>query len=115
VSEQEPQQPLLETLRFEPRMQAHLRESLAVLRDASDDRALRTRIDDVLEGRASLRELARTPEFTSMVDSKIDQAVEEYDAIPEDVREAALQRAIAEAQTPPPEDTPPSQRPAGTW
>ena len=37
-----------------------------------------------------------------------------YDAIPEDVRAAGLQRAIAEAQTPPP-DTPPSQPPAGTW
>jgi hypothetical protein len=96
-------------------MEAHLRESLAVLRDASDDRALRRRIDDVLEGRASLRELARTPEFTAMVDSRIDRAVEEYDAIPQDVRDAGLQRALAEALTPPPDDARPGQPPAGTW
>ncbi|EAQ00860.1 hypothetical protein JNB_11814 [Janibacter sp. HTCC2649] len=114
LGDKEPK-PLLETLRFEPRMEAHLRESLVILRDDSDDRALRKRIDDVLAGRASLRDLARSADFTAVIDSKIDRAVEEFDAIPEAEREADLQRAIAEAHTPPPAEPPTRRDDPGTW
>ncbi|KGN31745.1 hypothetical protein N802_03445 [Knoellia sinensis KCTC 19936] len=111
----EEQPPLLETLRFEPRMAAHLRESLRVLRDDTSDDAMRRRIDAVLEGRESLRELARSDAFADFIGHRVEQALAEYEAQPEEVRAADLERAIAEAHTPPPEDRPSRQDDPGTW
>ncbi|MGG5260756.1 hypothetical protein [Phycicoccus avicenniae] len=107
--------PVLPTLRNEPRLEAHVRESLRILRDSTDDPALRRRLEDVIAGRGSLRELARTPEFTAMADARIDRAVAEYEAIPAEERDAELRRALAEAHTPPPPPEVPPERRGGTW
>lgn len=107
--------PILPTLRNEPRLEAHVRESLRILRDSTEDPALRRRIEAVVAGRGSLRELARSPEFTAMANARIDRAVAEYEAIPAAQREAELRQKIVEAHTtPPPPEVPPSQR-GGTW
>ncbi len=110
---QDPVPPILPSLAGEPRLEAHVREGLRVLRDSVEDPGLRRRMDDVVAGRASLRDLARHPDFAAMMDSRIDRAVAEYEAIPEEVREAELARARREAQTPPPDAAAPPG--PGTW
>lgn len=58
---------LLPSMATDRRLDALLRDSLRTLRDRAEEPALRERIDDVLAGRASLRVLARSPEFEELV------------------------------------------------
>jgi hypothetical protein len=75
-------------------VQQHLRESLTVLRDQAQDPGVRRRIDEVLQGRASLRDLARDDAFDTMMTPLVERGMARLDAL--DPQERA--RAAADAQ-----------------
>ena len=79
--------PLLPSLAREHRLEESLRESLRVLRQQSDDPQLRDRIDDVIAGRASLRDLARSAEFDSLVAPYAERGYQQWDALDAEERE----------------------------
>ncbi|MEO5609178.1 MAG: hypothetical protein ABIQ61_05700 [Ornithinibacter sp.] len=110
-------EPLLPSLRDQPRLAHHLRESLKILRDAAEDEALRNRIQATLDGRGDLRALVRSPEFRSMADARIDDAARQWQEIPAEERRAETERAISEAGTAPATGNDDAGGPAsaGTW
>jgi len=89
---------LLPGLALPPAIEQHLRKSLAVLRDQAADPAVRRSIDDALEGRLSLRQLAGDEAFGQMMNPLVEEGVRRLEALsPEEearAREgaAALQR-----------------------
>lgn len=97
--------PLLPTL--EPAQDAQLRASLTVLRDTCPDEALRTRIGEVLAGRAQLRDLADDADFDRFVTPLTERGLELFEE---------YERAVAEPEAGSPD---PVSRPAppahGTW
>ncbi len=72
---------LLPTLTHDRGLNAAVRDSLRILRDEATDRELRERIDAVLSGRASLRELARAPEFEAFVSPYAAAGWSDWDAM----------------------------------
>lgn len=72
--------PLLPTLRDDPQADRVLRDSLRVIRDRVDDAALRRRIEEVLSGRGSLRDLARSGEFAAFIGPYADEGRRTWDA-----------------------------------
>lgn len=86
--------PLLPTLANDPRVEASLRASLAVLRDAADP-ALRRRIDAVLGGEGSLRDLARDEEFAGLVGPLAERGWAQWEALPEEERRRLADEAGA--------------------
>lgn len=86
---------LLPGLGLGPAMEQHLRQSLTVLRDNAGDPGVRERIDAVLGGRLSLRELAVDPDFGSMMEPLVHAGLQKLDEMsPEEESRA---RAGAEA------------------
>ena len=75
--------PLLPTLR-DPAVDRALRESLAVLRDHTDDRDLRRQVQGVLDGDESLRSLARSGAFAALVGPLADRGWAHWDQLEED-------------------------------
>lgn len=90
-----PPPPLFPGLGLGPAMEQHLRQSLTVLRDNASDAGVRERIDAVLAGGLSLRELAVDPDFGSMMNPLVDKGMRQLDEMsPEEDTQA---RAGAEA------------------
>ncbi|WP_392543239.1 hypothetical protein [Oryzobacter telluris] len=84
-------QPLLPGAALPARVQQHLRESLTLIRDQAQDPGVRRRIDDVLQGRSSLRDLARDDAFSTMMTPLVERGMARLDAL------SPQERAVAEA------------------
>ena len=69
--------PLLPALPPNRALDEHLRRSLAVLRDRSEDAGLRDRIDDVIRGRSSLRALSRDPAFGALMEPLVTRGMQQ--------------------------------------
>ncbi len=89
------QPPLLPGAPLPSRVQQHLRESLTLLRDQAQDPGVRRRIDEVLKGRASLRDLARDDAFSTMMTPLVERGMARLDSLTP--QERALAAADAEA------------------
>ncbi|MGG5259965.1 hypothetical protein [Phycicoccus avicenniae] len=76
-------------------MERHLRRSLEVLRDRADDPALRRRMDEVLAGRASLRDLARDDGFDAMMTPLVERGMHDLDELSPEERARAEAGAAA--------------------
>ena len=85
-------EPLLPSLVGNPVLDAALRDSLRILRDEADEPGVRRRIEDVLSGRATLRELARDQEFAQFVSPLAARGWAEYEQIDPEERD----RLVAE-------------------
>ncbi|MDG4790408.1 hypothetical protein O7626_31575 [Micromonospora sp. WMMD1102] len=82
----EQDEPMLDVAGGDPALSRHLRESLKVLSERTDDPEFRRLVADVLAGRRGLREAAGTPVFASAVDARVDQFIERWAEIPEEER-----------------------------
>ena len=80
---------------------ARLRASLETIRDRADDPDLRRRADDVLSGRGSMYDLARSSAFTDRANKLLTRAVSDLEAMTPEEREAAQRRALAHRDGPP--------------
>jgi hypothetical protein len=93
------EEPLLDVAGGDPALSRHLRGSLRLLRDKSDDPEFRRLADDILEGRRGLREASRSPVFARVLDPRVDEFARRYDQLSEDERAglaAEGQRQFAE-------------------
>ena len=88
------QPPVLPGAALPPRIQQHLRESLTVLRDQAQDPAVRRRIEAVLNGQGSLRDLARDDAFSTMMTPLVERGMARIDAMTPQERE----RVAADAE-----------------
>ncbi|MFY1673585.1 hypothetical protein ACN27G_27085 [Plantactinospora sp. WMMB334] len=79
-------EPLLDVAGGDPALSRHLRESLRVLGERTDDPDFRRLVDDVLDGRRGLREAATSPVFASGLDTGVDQFMRRWAEIPESER-----------------------------
>jgi hypothetical protein len=87
VSASEHDEPVLDVARGNKALSRHLNESLRVLRDRSNNDDFRRIVDDVLEGRASLRAVSNTSAFAAGIESGIRKFAERWDELSEDERD----------------------------
>jgi hypothetical protein len=111
----QPQPPLLPSLPANRALDQHLRRSLEVLRDQSDDPALRRRIDDVLAGRTSLRSLARDGAFGAMMQPLVARGLQQLDELTPEQRRDAETGAAAFERGETPGEAPQPGPTHGTW
>jgi hypothetical protein len=85
-------QPTMAVAHGDPALARHLRQSLELLRDRSDNQDFRRAVDDVLHGRADLRDVCITPAFTAGINPRVEEFARRYDELsPEQRREMAEQ------------------------
>ncbi|MBM6401269.1 hypothetical protein [Phycicoccus sonneratiae] len=115
ASDGEPEQPLLPSYRSRPDLDRALRANLRTLRDRCPDADLRERLDAVVAGRASLRELARSPEYQAFLGPLVlegarrwEEAGRPDDGMPADVDAVPEQRREGRGPAAPPQQ-------GGTW
>lgn len=100
------ERPILPGLAEYPDIARSVRESLTILREHADG-PLRDKLADVLAGGASLRALARDPEFTGFVGPLADQGYEMLQAERAEAATASAEVRPAEPRRP--------EEPGGTW
>ena len=107
--------PLLPSLPTNRALDQHLRRSLEVLRDQTDDAALRRRIDDVVAGRSSLRALARDGAFGAMMQPLVERGLQQLDELTPEQRRDAEDGAAAFDRGETPGAAPQPGPTHGTW
>lgn len=91
--------PLLPTLADNPAMDWHLRNSLRTLADSAPDPGFRKMVNDVLEGRSNLRDIADSTTFTSVVTPLAMAAAEHAPTLTEEELQAEAERANAQLRS----------------
>jgi hypothetical protein len=71
----------------DPAMARQLRLSLELLRDRTDNDEFRRLVDDVLTGRADLRDVYSTPAFAAGINPGVEQFAERYDQLTPEQRD----------------------------
>ncbi len=71
-------EPMMDVARGDKAVSRHLRDSLKVLRDKSEDPDFRRQIDDILNGRVSLREAAFTGTFERGIAAPFEAGMRRY-------------------------------------
>jgi len=107
--------PLLPSLPPNRALDQQLRRSLEVLRDQTDDAALRRRIDDVVAGRSSLRALARDGAFGAMMQPLVERGLQQLDELTPEQRRDAEAGAAAFERGETPGQGPEAGPTHGTW
>jgi hypothetical protein len=84
--------PTMAVAHGDPALARHLRQSLELLRDRSDNQDFRRLVDDVLQGRADLRDVYATPAFDAGINPGVEQFARRYEELsPEERQEMADQ------------------------
>jgi hypothetical protein len=73
-----------------------LRENLQTIRDRSDDPHLKRLIDDVLQGRRTMRELVRDEKFTEELNAGMRRFGEHWEQLTPEQRAALVRQGQAE-------------------
>lgn len=81
------QEPLLDIARGDAARSRYLRAALGALRDSSGDEAFRSVVNDVLAGKASLRDAAKSEVFSRGLADRVDAGVQQYANMSERERE----------------------------
>ena len=82
-----PREPLLDIAGGDLGVSRHLRDSLRLLAQRSDDPAFTRVIEDVLAGRRSLRQAYTDPAYTRVMDTQVRAFAERWDALSEEEKE----------------------------
>lgn len=84
-------EPTLAVAHGDPALARHLRTSLESLRDRSNDADFRRLVDDVLHGRADLRDVYFTPAFAAGINPGTQQFAERWDQLSREEQEQLAQ------------------------
>lgn len=83
---------MLDVAGGDPALSRHLRNSLALLRERSDDPEFRRLADDVLAGRRGLRDVATSPVFAEALNPQVERFAERYEQLSEEERAALAEQ-----------------------
>src|SRR5665647_201890 len=97
ISDQ-PEQPLLPLAAHDPGLDRRLRRDLATLRDRAAGTDLAMLLDDVLAGRRSLREVARTKAFDDVVAPAAQKMSEQWSVLSQDEKDALVESGRRELE-----------------
>lgn len=89
---------MLDVARGDKVISQHLRRSLSLLRERSDNEDFKRLTDDVLAGRANLRDVFATPAFAAGLDPFVERFAERYDQLSEDERAEMAEQGRAQIQ-----------------
>lgn len=81
------EEPMLDIARGDVALSKHLRNSLKLLKDKTDDPEFRRLVDDISSGRRSLREAASSDAFSRVLDPLVQRGAEEYRQLSEQERD----------------------------
>lgn len=87
----EQDEPTLDVAHGNKALSRHLNQSLEVLRDRSDNDDFRRVVDDVLNGRASLRDVYNTPAFAAGIEPGVRKFAERWDELSQEERDRLAQ------------------------
>ena len=93
----EQDEPTLDVAHGNKALSRYLNQSLKVLRDRSNNDDFRRVVDDVLNGRASLREVYSTPAFAAGIESGVRKFAERVRA-PSDYHSVGLRCSLGDAR-----------------
>jgi len=79
-------EPTLDVAHGDVALSRQLRDSLKVLQERSEDEQFRRLIDDVLSGRASLREVGRTDTFAAGINDGVREFARRWNRLGDDER-----------------------------
>ncbi|MBB5870770.1 hypothetical protein F4553_004149 [Allocatelliglobosispora scoriae] len=93
-------EPILDVARGDRAISQHLRHSLSLLRERSDNEDFRRLADDILAGRAHLRDVFSSPAFAAGLNPFVERFAERYEQLSDAERAemAASGRAELEAE-----------------
>jgi hypothetical protein len=91
VTYPERNEPTLDVAHGDKALSRHLNASLKVLRDRSDNDDFRRVVDDVLNGRASLRDVYNTPAFAAGIEPGVRKFAERWDELSQEERDRLAQ------------------------
>lgn len=87
----EQDEPTLDVAHGDKALSRHLNKSLEILRDRSDNDDFRRVVDDVLNGRASLRDVYNTPAFAAGIEPSVRKFAERWDELSQEERDRLAQ------------------------
>lgn len=77
-----------------PALDRLVRENLRRLAEVTEDPVLRRRMAEVVDGRASLRELAFSGDFQAFLEPLVESGLEHWQSLPESEREAYAEQGL---------------------
>lgn len=80
-------EPIMDVARGDRALSEHLANSLKLLRDRSDNPEFRRLADEIVAGRASLREAAMSAAFTGELNPQVERFAERYEQLTDAERE----------------------------
>jgi hypothetical protein len=103
-------EPMLDVARGDQLLSRHLRRSIELLRDHTDDKDFRRQLDDVLAGRQSLREAAFTGTFDRGLSPHFERGLREWERLSEAEHDRLAQEgeAVVDVDTGPLAEQPPA-------
>jgi hypothetical protein len=85
-------EPTMAVAHGDPALARHLRTSLETLRDRSDNDDFRRLVNDVLHGRADVRDVYATPAFAAGINPGTQQFAERWDQLSREEQEQLVEQ-----------------------
>jgi hypothetical protein len=85
-------EPTMAVAHGDPALARHLRKSLELLRDRTDNDDFRRLVDDVLNGRANLRDVYFTPAFAAGINPGVEQFAQRFDELTREQQQEMAQQ-----------------------
>ncbi|MGJ7905883.1 hypothetical protein ACOQFL_05330 [Actinopolyspora sp. H202] len=80
-------EPMMDASRGDVGLSRHLRNSLRIIRDKTDDEEFRKLADDVIAGKRGLREASQSASFSRVLDYQVEKASTEMAEMSDEERE----------------------------
>ncbi|GAB3543787.1 hypothetical protein J2S53_000586 [Actinopolyspora lacussalsi] len=80
-------EPMMDVSRGDVGLSRHLRNSLRIIRDKTDDEEFRKLADDVIAGKRGLREASQSASFSRVLDYQVEKASTEMAEMSDEERE----------------------------
>ncbi|MBF9130743.1 hypothetical protein I0C86_17515 [Plantactinospora sp. S1510] len=90
------EEPMLDVARGDPALSQHLRNSLKLLRERSDDPEFRRLADDIIAGRRGLRDAATSPVFNRALNPQVERFAQRWEELSDEEKAELAARGEAD-------------------